>query len=151
MLSISTFLHKHLLHESVSSDSLGKQQQTVGKWYEMVRIPNIQFNEMVNYQQLTCLNYFNNPSYLSVLCSLQGNFHSEANLVLRKILCSPKKIHKWSIKTWKDAQHYQSPGKKKLKPKGVPIVAQWLTNSTRNHVSGSIPGLIHWVKDLALP
>ena len=35
---------------------------------------------------------------------------------------------------------------------GVPIVAQWLTNPTRNHeVVGSIPGLDHWVKDLALP
>ena len=35
---------------------------------------------------------------------------------------------------------------------GVPIVAQWLTNQTRNHeVVGSIPALAHWVKDLVLP
>ena len=28
----------------------------------------------------------------------------------------------------------------------VPVVAQWLTNPTRNHkVAGSIPGLAHWV------
>ena len=31
---------------------------------------------------------------------------------------------------------------------GVPVIAQWLTNWTRNHeVEGSIPGLTQWVKD----
>ena len=35
---------------------------------------------------------------------------------------------------------------------GVPVVAQWLTNPTRNaEVVGSIPGLAQWVKNLGLP
>ena len=35
---------------------------------------------------------------------------------------------------------------------GVPVVAQWITNPTRNHeVVGSVPALAPWVNDPALP
>ena len=35
---------------------------------------------------------------------------------------------------------------------GVPVVAQWLTNPTRNYeVVGSVPALAEWVNDPALP
>ena len=43
-------------------------------------------------------------------------------------------------------------GKKKKKKADRAVMAQWLMNLTRNHeVSGWIPGLGQWVKDLVLP
>ena len=40
----------------------------------------------------------------------------------------------------------------KIENGGVPVVAKWLTNPTRNHeVGGSIPALAQWVGDPVLP
>ena len=40
----------------------------------------------------------------------------------------------------------------KIVKKGVPILAQWLTNPTRNHEAvGSIPGLAQWVNLGSIP
>ena len=52
-------------------------------------------------------------------------------------------------------QHHCKIGQKgrfKILTGGVPVVAQWLTNPTRNHeVEGSIPALAQWVNDPTLP
>ena len=41
---------------------------------------------------------------------------------------------------------------RKMAIEGVPVVAQWLTNPTRNHeVAGSVPALAQRVNDPTLP
>ena len=50
-----------------------------------------------------------------------------------------------------DLKNYKQSNKQK-ESTGVPVVAQWLTNPTRNHeVAGSVPALAQWVNDPALP
>ena len=63
------------------------------------------------------------------------------------VLCAQQLLNKYVLnKCWKHIFTYL---KKRI---GVPVMAQCLTNPTRNHeVSGLIPGLAQWVGDLALP
>ena len=50
------------------------------------------------------------------------------------------------------SEKFETEFKLKKITSGVPVVAQWLTNPTRNHeVAGSIPALAQWVNDPALP
>ena len=54
------------------------------------------------------------------------------------------------LKNLNSNMHLLSVSPQKSQREGVPVVAQWLTNPSRNHeVAGSIPGLAQWVKDLA--
>ena len=80
-------------------------------------------------------------------CRLQMQLRSGvAVAVVQGSSCSSNLTASLGTSIWRQC----SP--KKKKKKGVPVVAQWLTNPTRNHeVAGSVPALAQWVNDLALP
>ena len=73
---------------------------------------------------------------------------SDLYFLLRSLLTLGKYYPQWPI-----SNTLKEPGHNVLFSLnlGVPVVAQWLMDLTRNHeVAGSIPGLAQWVKDPAL-
>ena len=59
------------------------------------------------------------------------------------------------LNSWPELSHAAGMAKNKTKQNkilGVPIMAQWLRNPTRNDEAvGLIPGLAQWVNDPVLP
>lgn len=62
---------------------------------------------------------------------------------------SSKKVCEWQSSTWKDAEHYQSPGKCKLKGQWdtTAYLLEWLRLKTNHKKSGGTGTLIHSRKE----
>ena len=75
-----------------------------------------------------------------------------SDLALLWLWCRPVATAPIRPLAWELHMPHMQPSKDIINKHGVPVVAQWLTNPTRNHeVAGSVPALAQWVQDPALP
>ena len=79
------------------------------------------------------------------------DYYLKMHFIISTMVSSKEKLY--LVSCFRDHSHCQwriDYRQTRIEKPGVPVVAQWLTNPTRNHeVAGLIPSLVQWVKDQA--